>query len=197
MTSDRQLRANRANARNSTGPRTKAGKAVSRLNSRKHGLAANLLVIGDEDPTEFEALRAALMQQYDPRGAAQCELVEYLAGLYWRLRRVPLFEAAIFAARHEQVATEFQEERARLHRLENEGESEDEEDDEPEEMSEAEWLVRVGRVLIKDGVWNDALGKLARHETTLLNALRKTLILFEEIPEKQPLVDLTALPSAA
>jgi hypothetical protein len=35
--------------------------------------------IGDEDPVDFEELRAALMEQYDPQGAAECELVEYLA----------------------------------------------------------------------------------------------------------------------
>ena len=36
--SDRKLRANRANARRSTGPRTKAGKAASRRNALKHGI---------------------------------------------------------------------------------------------------------------------------------------------------------------
>ena len=34
------------------------GKARSRLNSRKQGLTTNLLVIGDEDPAEFDSLRA-------------------------------------------------------------------------------------------------------------------------------------------
>jgi hypothetical protein len=72
---------------------------------------------------------------------------------------------------------------------------------EEEEMSDAEWLVRVGRTLMKDGVWGDALGKLTRYETTLLNALTKTLILLDEISDnrqsKLPTVSLTALPSAA
>jgi len=38
--SDRQMRANRANATRSTGPRTKAGKAATRLNALRHGLGA-------------------------------------------------------------------------------------------------------------------------------------------------------------
>ena len=37
---DRRLRANRANAARSTGPRTEAGKAAARLNALRHGLAA-------------------------------------------------------------------------------------------------------------------------------------------------------------
>ena len=32
-----------------------------------------------------------------------------------------------------------------------------------------------GDALIKDGINNDALGKLARHEATLMNAFTKTL----------------------
>ena len=38
--SERKLAANKANARNSTGPRTISGKQVSRLNVRKHGLTS-------------------------------------------------------------------------------------------------------------------------------------------------------------
>ena len=38
MTSDRQQRANRANAKSSTGPKTAAGKARAAQNSFRHGL---------------------------------------------------------------------------------------------------------------------------------------------------------------
>jgi hypothetical protein len=38
MITDRQLEANRRNARNSTGPGTEAGKNVSKLNALRHNL---------------------------------------------------------------------------------------------------------------------------------------------------------------
>src|SRR6476620_8801755 len=104
MTSNKQLHANRANATKSTGPRTQVGKARSRLNSRKHGLTAKTLIIVGENDEDFEELRSALFEQYDPQSALEFELVERLAGILWRLRRVPLFEAGILDARHASVS---------------------------------------------------------------------------------------------
>lgn len=200
MASTKQLQANKANAQKSTGPRTQAGDR-SRPNSRKHGLTAKLLVIGDEDPADFEDLRAALIKQYEPQGPAESELVEYLASLYWRLRRVPFFEAAIFAFRQAQVESDVQEEDSTRGTLGLDEEAEIEEAGEAEAISDAEWMVRVGRILMKDGIWGDAFGKLARHETSLLNKLAKTLVLLDEISENRQsglmTLNLTALPSAA
>ncbi len=76
MASRKQLEANRENAKRSTGPKSQAGKARSRVNSRKHGLTAKTLVIGDEDPAQFDKLRAELMQEFDPQSGLECELVE-------------------------------------------------------------------------------------------------------------------------
>ena len=39
MASDQQIAANQSNAKKSTGPRSKAGREVSRRNARRHGLA--------------------------------------------------------------------------------------------------------------------------------------------------------------
>ena len=65
----------------------------------KHGLSAKTIVIGDEDPRDFEALRAALERDFQPETALESELVDQLTGLWWRLRRVPAIEAAIVKAR--------------------------------------------------------------------------------------------------
>jgi hypothetical protein len=42
MSSDRQIAANRNNSKRSTGPRSKAGREVSRCNARRHGLAIGI-----------------------------------------------------------------------------------------------------------------------------------------------------------
>ena len=78
MTSERKIAANRNNAKKSTGPRSSSGRATSRNNARRHGLAtgigsdpafrddieilAKLLAGGREDVGEFarEAAEAHL-----------------------------------------------------------------------------------------------------------------------------------------
>lgn len=95
--------ANRINAQRSSGPRTEVGKSRSKMNALKHGLSAKKIVIGDEDPKEFEALRAALERDWQPEMAFENELVEQLAGLFWRMRRVPAIEAAIVKSREEKA----------------------------------------------------------------------------------------------
>jgi hypothetical protein len=106
MASEKQVEANRANARKSTGPKTAEGRARSRANAWKHGLTASTLIIVGEEPDEFDELRAALIDSYDPQSPWERELVERLAGIFWRLRRVPFWEAAIIDARYVQLEEE-------------------------------------------------------------------------------------------
>jgi hypothetical protein len=106
MASERQIRANRRNALKSTGPRTAAGKAASSRNALRHGLTALQVVIEGEDPALFEALCHRFLGEFQPVGPVEEFLVERLAGLAWRLRRVPLFEAALLAwIAHRQAET--------------------------------------------------------------------------------------------
>ena len=104
MTSQKQLQANRRNSTKSTGPKTRAGKAQSRLNSRKHGLTAKLLITAGENGADFDQLRAELLEEFHAKSALRIELVDRLAGILWRLRRVPFFEAAILAARNAEIS---------------------------------------------------------------------------------------------
>jgi hypothetical protein len=62
--------------------RSQEGKAQSRRNSRKHGLAAAMLVTGYEDAGQFEELRTELMNEHDPQSALECELRGALGGNY-------------------------------------------------------------------------------------------------------------------
>jgi hypothetical protein len=99
MASVKQIEANRANAKRSTGPRTRAGNARSRLNSWKHGLTAEEITVVGEDPRKFEALRAELWKQFQPEEGLDSVLVDLLMGYAWRLRRASVIEANMFANR--------------------------------------------------------------------------------------------------
>jgi hypothetical protein len=160
MTSNKQLHANRANATKSTGPRSQAGKARSRLNSWKHGLTAKMLIIVGENADDFDQLRADLMDEYDPQSVLETELVERLAGILWRLRRAPFFEAAILQAYHYRTRD------MDLSYAYREGQS-------IEEERRVAKSIRYGVALMSDR--NDLLGKLARHEASTMSALTKTL----------------------
>ena len=92
----KRITANRLNAKRSTGPRTDAGRARSRLNSWKHGMTAQDMTVGDEDPREFEAFRAGLFEKHHPAGGLESVLLDSLARSAWRLGRVPGLEAICF-----------------------------------------------------------------------------------------------------
>ena len=87
MTSFRQIEANRANARKSTGPATEEGKRRSRRNAIRHGLTAETVISTLEDAEDYQAFEAAIIADYDAQSAVKRELVLRLASLLWRLRR--------------------------------------------------------------------------------------------------------------
>ena len=193
MATSRQIEANRRNAQRSTGPRTEVGKARSRLNARKHGLTSKMLLIVGETSNDFDELRAELLEEFDRRSAFECELVERVAGILWRLRRVPFFEAAILDARQAHLDEEIRKRQVRVFGVpydslgeQAEEEVEEEVEDAGEEGEEAfngadlRHSIYTGSSLILDGHFNDVLGKLSRYETTLMNNLKKTLELLEE-----------------
>lgn len=95
--SAKNLTANRESAAHSTGPRSAAGKARSRLNALKHGLlasqAVNRLIEGEEAHSAFEALAERLEAHYRPEGPVEEMLVEKVAIASWRLRRILRYEA--------------------------------------------------------------------------------------------------------
>ena len=99
MVSRQQLEANRANARKSTGPWTPEGKSRSKMNALKHGLSSQKsILIGDERPEDFEALRDAVITHYRPCTELGNQAAESYAATLWRLRRIPAIEAALAEA---------------------------------------------------------------------------------------------------
>ena len=96
MTSFKQIEANRCNALRSTGPKTEAGKEVSRRNAVRHGLTAETVIGALEDAEDYKAFEAAVMADYDAQSAIERELVLRLASLLWRLRRTTAMETGLF-----------------------------------------------------------------------------------------------------
>ena len=132
------------------------------MNAWKHGLTAETLVTENEDPARFNELRALLFEEFDPSSGFECELVDRVAGLMWRLRRVPGLEAALFAARGAIIESR----KLGVKQVKNpftKGLSEGD-----------EAIIKLGKALIEDAS-QDVLGKLCRHELTLMSALTKTL----------------------
>ena len=96
MTSFRQIKANRRNARKSTGPISQEGKQRSRCNAIRHGLTAETVIGALEDADDYHAFEAAIIADYDAQSAVERELVLRLASLLWRLRRATTMETGLF-----------------------------------------------------------------------------------------------------
>jgi hypothetical protein len=80
--SQKQIEANRRNARKSTGPKTAEGRAVSKMNAMKHGLLSREIVVRGvnvrESAREYEALRERFRNHYKPDGPEEEMLVELI-----------------------------------------------------------------------------------------------------------------------
>jgi hypothetical protein len=94
MPSQKQIEANRRNARKSTGPITEAGKAVAKFNALRHGMTAESAVLPYEDHLAYAMLREALLSHYAPANIAEEMLVDVLANSYWRLLRARRVETS-------------------------------------------------------------------------------------------------------
>jgi hypothetical protein len=95
MATEKQIAANRRNARLSTGPRTPEGKAAVRLNARKHGLASSELLLPGESDTEFTALWQGCRAHFQPKSLRDEHLILDLAAAEWGLRRIIRIETAL------------------------------------------------------------------------------------------------------
>lgn len=94
MATEKQLAANRENAKRSTGPRTPGGKYISSQNAVTHGLFAESILLPDESTERFNALHAAYLKAFMPDSQEALDLVETVTVSRWRLRRIWTLEAA-------------------------------------------------------------------------------------------------------
>ena len=74
MATQAQIKANRLNARKSTGPKTAEGKAAVAQNAIKHGLFAQENVMECEKQSDFDEFCAELLAGLAPVGGVEAML---------------------------------------------------------------------------------------------------------------------------
>ena len=97
MVSEKQLAANRANARKSRGPITPGGRRNSSRNAIKHGIFAQTILLPGESRRRFLRLLAVLTTEFHATTPNELALVETMAFCRWRTLRNWTFQAAQLA----------------------------------------------------------------------------------------------------
>jgi hypothetical protein len=71
-----------------------SGTELTRFNAFRHGLLSRFTVLPWESSEEYETVLEALAVEYAPQGPTEEHLVEELAHIFWRKRRLRLAESA-------------------------------------------------------------------------------------------------------
>jgi hypothetical protein len=185
MTSARQIEANRINALKSTGPKTEAGKKLSRCNAVRHGLTAETVVDALEDAEDYRSFEAAVTADYDAQSAIERELVLRLASLLWRLRRATTMETGLFEIHAEHLRDDRQNLRV-LNQSQNVispaagGELNGGVKSAASAIDFACCFLRLANLP------NFALDRLSRYEATLWRQARRTLYALEMLDHRKP-----------
>ena len=86
------------------GPKTQAGKEVTRWNATRHGIRSPAPVVpGVEKAEEWEEHRDGVLESLQPEGHLEFVLAERAALLSWRLNRVTRFETEAIALSQEKA----------------------------------------------------------------------------------------------
>jgi hypothetical protein len=204
MATDKQIAANRANARFSTGPKTQAGKAKVRYNAMKHGLLAEAALLPDEDETTFRDFAAKITTDLRPNGEMESILVERIINTLWRLRRLSQVEAGLFVFESAAEAEErWREDARRLEVMPQEWLAEQSvlSSPQPVRILNEEWhqealvqadqaaavrrtpLGELGAAFARDAAAGNAFSKLGRYETQLNRTLERTLKQLDQLKQ--------------
>jgi hypothetical protein len=109
-----RLKANLANAQLSTGAKTSEGKAKALLNAVKTGLTGRTVLLPADDAAAYECHIQSFADDYSPVGLREADLVQSIADTWWRLKRIPSLESALFALGYVEFAGSFDEHDASL-----------------------------------------------------------------------------------
>ena len=97
MATEKQIAANKANAKLSQGPTSEEGLLAAAINNFRHGLAVktntNFGMLHDENPEKFKELLANLTQEHVPTTETETLLVRHMAEHEWLRARALRFQA--------------------------------------------------------------------------------------------------------
>jgi hypothetical protein len=86
--SEAQLRANRENAKLSTGPTSPAGKRKVALNPMTHSFAGQTVLIAAHEEADYQKHFKDFRAEYKPKGPTEQFLVQSLAELSWSAQQI-------------------------------------------------------------------------------------------------------------
>lgn len=95
MASDAQIRANRDNSKKSTGPRTPAGKDISRFNATRHNITGAISLRTGPEKEAFDAFYERLIPDFDTDTDLESELAARAIDVLFRLARISAVEGNI------------------------------------------------------------------------------------------------------
>lgn len=107
MASQKQIDANRRNAKKSTGPNTEDGKNKSRLNAIRDGLTGQITTLSDRDRPAFEKLQTEMLAHFKPFDPMEARLANAIVWDSWRLDHLRAIESNMYTDAAEQSAGEY------------------------------------------------------------------------------------------
>jgi hypothetical protein len=104
-TTQKQIEANQRNAQLSTGARTLAGKAKTRLNAKRDGFTGQITTLSDEDRPIFEKFKSDFITDLAPKTTLELSLAAAIAWDTWRLNHLRAVEMNMYALGTDDPAT--------------------------------------------------------------------------------------------
>jgi hypothetical protein len=97
MASQKQIDANRKNARLSPGPTSPEAKVRTRMNAMRDGITGQVITLSDEDRPIFEKLKTELIEDLAPKTVMELRLASSIAWDTWRLDHLRAIEMNLYA----------------------------------------------------------------------------------------------------
>ena len=96
MATNKQIIANKKNARRSTGPKTILGKEKVSINALKLGIYAEHHVLVGEDIEQHKDYIDFMLKTFEAFDAISGSIVQQIISIGWRLQRIPQIECGVF-----------------------------------------------------------------------------------------------------